>query len=30
MSKSDPDKPKSGGVQVAEPPAAEPQPESLD
>ena len=30
MPKPDPDKRKSGGVQVAEPPAAEPQPESLD
>ena len=30
MSKSDPDKHQSGGLQVAEPPAAEPQPESLD
>ena len=30
MSKPDADKRKSGGVQVAEPPAAEPQPESLD
>ena len=30
MPKPDADKRKSGGVQVAEPPAAEPQPESLD
>jgi DNA repair exonuclease SbcCD ATPase subunit len=30
MSRSEPDKRKSGGVQVAESPAAEPQPESLD
>lgn len=30
MSKPDSDKHKSGGLQVAEPPAAEPQPESLD
>ncbi len=30
MPKPDADKRKSGSVQVAEPPAAEPQPESLD
>jgi hypothetical protein len=30
MARNDSDKRKSGGVQVAEPPAAEPQPESLD
>jgi hypothetical protein len=30
MPRTEPDKRKSGGLQVAEPPAAEPQPESLD